>query len=234
MRPLALLAALAAPAQAAACLTDAMVVFDGSASMAEISMEVTVPRIVEARAAMGRVMPQVEDVRRVGLMTYGPGGASACEGIVLAFPPRAGAAVPMAAALDALEPAGLTPLADAVAAAAALLDYRAVPATIVLVTDGNETCGGRPCALGTRLAAEAADLTIHVVGYRASRDFFAWDNPDQQAYAGDTVAKCLSDRTGGLFVGAETEDALVAALQATLGCPLTGALPHPPEAPWRS
>lgn len=221
--PLALACTLALPATAQDCVTDAMLVFDGSASMAEIEHDAArATRIVEARAAMARVMPDVEAVRRIGLVTYGPGGADACSGIRLAFPPLPRAAAAVSAALDALEPAGLTPLAAAVETAAEALDYRRRPAIVVLVTDGNETCGGRPCALSDRLAAQAADLTIHVVGFRASGgDFFAWDSPEQR-FGEDSVARCLSDRTGGTFVDTETVDALVEALRTVLGCLFVG------------
>ncbi|WGH79135.1 vWA domain-containing protein [Jannaschia ovalis] len=223
----ALICALALPAQAQGpCATDAMLVFDGSASMSEIGFDIQdATRIEDARRAMARAMPEVELYRRIGLLTYGPGGADACTGISLRFPPIDRAAARVTAEIEALRPEGLTPLAASVEAAAELLAFRERKAIVVLVTDGNETCGGRPCALGRRLSAEAADLTIHVVGFKATRDFFAWDNPDQQEYAGDTVAKCLSDWTGGLFVPTDTVDELVEALRATLGCALIGAAP---------
>ncbi|WP_343069969.1 VWA domain-containing protein [Jannaschia sp. Os4] len=221
----ALLALLATPAMP--CTHDAMLVLDGSGSMAEIGYDTgAATRIEDARAALRRAMPQVEPFRRIGLIAYGPGGAGSCDGITLHFPPVEASAAPAIAAAEGLDPGGLTPLSRSVERAAALLSHRTEPATVVLVTDGNETCGGTPCALGARLAAEAADLTIHVIGFKATRDFFSWDNPDQQIYAGDTVAKCLSDRTGGLFVDADTVDELVAALNATLGC-VIGAIPLP-------
>ena len=93
----------------------------------------------------------------------------------------------------------------------------------MLVTDGNETCGGRPCALGSALAAERQDLTVHVIGFKVVVDFFSWDNPEQQDVgAGNTVAKCLADRTGGLYVSTETVAQLADALRVTLGCSLIG------------
>lgn len=201
-----------------------MLVFDGSASMAEISLEVSSPRILEARAALRRVLPQVEAVRRFGLVTYGPGAEASCDGIDLIFPPRENAAGPAIEAVETFAPAGLTALTDAVRLAAETLNYRAEPGIIVLVTDGNETCGGRPCTLGEHLAAVGTDLTVHVIGFRATRDFFTWNNPDAGAVPNDSVARCLADKTGGQFVTAETEDALVAALWEVMGCAVIGAV----------
>ena len=40
-------------------------------------------RIDEAREALRRAMPRIAPVRRVGLLTYGPGGADSCGGIGL-------------------------------------------------------------------------------------------------------------------------------------------------------
>jgi len=54
-------------------------------------------------------------------------------------------------------------------------------------------------------------------------DFFSWDNPEQEDVgAGNTVSKCLSDRTGGLYVSTETVDELADALRVTMGCALIG------------
>ena len=212
------------PLAATGCARDAMLVFDGSASMAELGFDTTIPtRIEDARSALRRALPDITALRRGGLLIYGPGGADACAGLKLHFAPVPDAADPIIAALDATTPAGLTPLATAVQSAAETLEYRTTPGIVVLVTDGNETCGGRPCALGDALAREARDLTVHVIGFRVEYDPFAWDSPEAGVFSGGaSVAKCLSDRTGGLYVATRTVDELTAALQQTLGCALIG------------
>jgi len=205
------------------CSVDAMLVFDGSTSMAEISFE-TGPntRIKEARQAIRQAMPDIAPYRRVGLMVYGPGPNGACANVDLRFGPIADSAGPVIDGVDALRPDGLTPLTDAVQRAAEALDFRNSAGVVVLVTDGNETCGGRPCELAQTLRATARDLTVHVIGFRAEVDFFAWNNPEQDPQNATTVARCLADETGGLFVRTETVTELVAALQRTLGCPVIG------------
>jgi Ca-activated chloride channel family protein len=201
-----------------------MLVFDGSASMGEISFDITDnTRIVDARDAMRRAMPQIEPFRRLGLIIYGPGSNDACSNIDLHFSPIKDAAAPIVSAVEVLQPSGLTPLSASVKRAAEVLNYQTQPAIVVLVTDGNETCGGRPCALAGELEKRALDLTIHVIGFKVVADFFSWDNPEQKSYTeGATTAKCLADRSGGMFVSTETVDELVNALNQTLGCPLTG------------
>ncbi|MEM7473325.1 MAG: VWA domain-containing protein [Pseudomonadota bacterium] len=225
-RPLTLLCAiLAQPVHATGvCGADAMIVFDGSGSMAELDVDVKTPRIIEARKAMRRALPQIEPFRNLGLLIYGPGPLDGCSNIDLKLMPRAGAAAPILREVDRLSPGGMTPIARSVRAAAEALDYRQSPSTIVLVTDGNETCGGTPCALGEALHDTAHDLTVHVIGFKVRIDPFSWDNPEQDTYDGATVAKCLSDATGGTYASAETVDDLVAALNERLGCALIGDL----------
>ncbi len=232
MRPLPLCLALALslatlpgpPPQAAAdCARDAMLVFDGSGSMGELGHDPTAPtRIEDARRAVRAAMPDIAPYRRVGLLTYGPGGAHACSGIDLRFGPRADSGPAVVAGIDALQPGGLTPLAASVAAAADVLGDEGI---VVLVTDGNETCGGTPCALGTALAARRPGLTVHVIGFRVVYDPFSWNSPEAQELDGETVAQCLPDATGGLFVSTETVNELADALRVTLGCMVVGRRP---------
>ena len=203
------------------CFDDAMIVFDGSGSMGEITANQRATRIHEARQALRYALPEIAIHRRLGLMTYGTGEAGACS-TTLKFPPIENAADPIIAEIEALAEGGLTPLTASVVEAAEVLFYKVRPATVVLVTDGNETCGGTPCATGKFIEAQGHDLTVHVIGFRVDVDDFVWDNPEQEAHEGATiVAKCLADTTEGRFVTSETVDELIEALQVTLGCPVT-------------
>ncbi|WP_247738854.1 VWA domain-containing protein [Shimia sp. R9_2] len=198
------------------CPEDAMIVFDGSGSMAEMGFNnISEPRIFEARRAIKRAVPDIARTRRLGLIVYGPGGENTCSGLDLRFPPTRNAAGPIITAIERLQPAGETAIADAVSLAAKTLNGKG---TIVLVTDGKETCGGAPCQVAAELAA-TTDLTVHVIGFKVRGDRFSWaedSDYDQKI----SVAQCLSERTGGYYVGTETVDELVSALQRTLGCPL--------------
>lgn len=204
------------------CTEDAMVVFDGSGSMAETGFNrLDEPRIFEARRAVAEAMPDIAAVRRLGLIVYGPGGADECSGLDLRFAPIPDAAPRIIGAVDTLQPGGDTALTEAVRMAAEVLDYRERPGTVVLVTDGKETCGGAPCQLAADLAGDAADLTLHVIGFKVRGDFFGWGEEGGAAYTeAETVSRCLADWTGGLYVRAETLEELIAALRKTMGCKL--------------
>jgi Ca-activated chloride channel family protein len=97
--------------------------------------------------------------------------------------------------------------------AAEVLEYEHKPGVVVVVTDGEETCGGSPCDLGKKLHAGASELTVHVIGYRPKG--FSWTG--EESILG---AKCLADENGGLYIAAETREELIEALDKTLGCPM--------------
>jgi Ca-activated chloride channel homolog len=200
--------------QPAPCNQDAMIVFDASGSMAGVvggGIATSVTRIDEVRSALAAVLPSATRFRRVGLLTYGPGPYLQCN-VHLDFPPMANAAQAVMAVVNGLTPAGKTPLTSAVAQAADVLDYRAKPGLIVLITDGEETCGGSPCALAKQLHDEAAQLTIHIISYRTKG--FSW--------TGESVLDmmCLSEQNNGLFISADSKQELIEALEKTLDCPI--------------
>lgn len=199
------------------CNEDAMLVFDASGSMAGtdrlgVSTAIPVTRIDKVRTALAKVLPAATRFRRVGLITYGPGPYQQCN-VQLNFTPRANAAATVMHEVKSLVPAGKTPLTAAVDQAAEVLKFREKPGVIVVVTDGEETCGGEPCDLGKTLHAEAMQLTVHVIGYRVKD--FSWMG---EQTIGEV--KCLADQNNGLYITAESEQDLVEALEKTLGCPM--------------
>jgi Ca-activated chloride channel family protein len=197
------------------CNEDAMLVFDASGSMAgnvDQGIATIKPRIDEVRSALAKVLPSATRFRRVGLITYGPGPYQQCN-VQLNLKPTPDAADLIMRDVNALNPAGKTPLTQAVTQAAEVLEFRVKPGVIVVLTDGEETCGGAPCDLGKLLHQEAAQLTIHVIGFRVKD--FSWTG--EQSILD---AKCLAERNNGLYISAEREDELIEALEKTLGCPM--------------
>src|SRR5688572_23314623 len=139
------------------CTEDAMIVFDASGSMSgnqTLGIPNSKPRIDEVKWALSQVLPSATKFRRVGLITYGPGEYNQCN-VKLDLKPTLDAAEEIMSAVDALVPAGKTPLTSAVEEAAEVLDYRRKPGVIVAITDGEETCGRSPCELAKQLQAAA-------------------------------------------------------------------------------
>jgi Ca-activated chloride channel homolog len=222
---LVLVALLAAPAAAQTtdearqhCTEDAMIVFDASGSMSGNTVQglfSDITRIDEVRKALAQVLPAATKFRKIGLITYGPGPYQQCN-VQLDFEPIWNATEPIMTVVNGLNPAGKTPLVTAVKVAAAVLDSKSKPGVIVLLTDGEETCGGAPCALGETIKASGRRLTVHVIGYQLRA--FRWTGA--QSFLD---VKCLAEETGGLYITAENRQDLVEAFEKTLGCPLMSA-----------
>ena len=228
LRPatLAFIALLAGPAVAQEageerqlCTEDAMIVFDASGSMAGNMVQglfSAVTRIDEVRKALEQVLPGAAKHRKIGLITYGPGPYQQCN-VQLDFEPMWNATGPIMSVVNTLNPAGKTPLVTAVKVAAAALDSKSKPGVIVLLTDGEETCGGAPCDLGETIKASGRRLTVHVVGYQLTN--FRWTGA--QSYLD---VKCLAEETGGLYITAENREDLIKAFEKTLGCPMMSSV----------
>lgn len=169
---------------------------------------------------MARAVPPIAAQRKLGLIVYGPGPVP-CGGVDLRFAPIPNAAPHVLGAIESLQPRGETPLTEAVVAAARVLGHPEKPGTVVLVTDGKETCGGATCQVAADLAAEGDGLTIHVIGFRVQGEHFQYD----EGYGtGTSVADCMAEATGGQYIAAANADDLAAAMAITLGCPIYGAL----------
>jgi Ca-activated chloride channel family protein len=134
-----------------------MIVLDGSGSMwAQIDGK---PKLEIARASLRAALQSIPADREIGLMAYGHREKGSCSDIELIVPPATGATGVITEAADRLKFLGKTPLTAAVKQAAEALKYTEDKATVVLITDGLETCGGDPCALGKEL--EAAGRRLH-------------------------------------------------------------------------
>jgi len=201
----------------AECTKDLMFVFDASGSMGTSDLTMKEPHIARVQRALHRILPEIPPSRRMGLIVYGEGAYNQCDSIALKVRPQPNAGALIASEVDKVQPAGRTPLTQSVHDAAEVLDYRDNPSVIVLLTDGEETCSGKPCEMADALKETAADLTIHVIGYR---------HRDAAGLGAVFGARCLAEETGGLYLPVETEDELTEALRKTLTCPLTASLPQ--------
>lgn len=156
-----------------------------------------------AREALGSVLAGMDPATEIGLMAYGHREKGSCSDIELVVPPAAGTAQAIADAANAMQFLGKTPLSEAVRQAAAELRSTEEKATVILITDGIETCEADPCALGAELEASGVDFTAHVVGFGLTEE------------EGQAVA-CLAENTGGKYIQASDAGQLVEALKTTV------------------
>jgi Ca-activated chloride channel family protein len=179
----------------------AIIILDGSGSMwAQIDGEA---RISIARETLDEVLDAVPGELELGFMSYGHREEGACDDIELMVEPAAGTADAIREAADSITPLGKTPISDAVKLAAEDLSYLEEKATVILITDGIESCEADPCELASELEQRGVDFTTHVVGFGLSED------------EGAQVA-CLAENTGGTYFEANDGPALAEALTTTV------------------
>jgi len=129
----------------AAAAQRAIIVLDASGSMwAQIDGK---SRIEIARDTLGQVLAGVPAELELGFMAYGHRTKGDCTDIEMLVEPEAGTADRIVGAAMSLNPRGKTPLSEAVRQAAEQLHFTEDKATVVLITDGIETCNADPCAL---------------------------------------------------------------------------------------
>ncbi len=204
-------ACLALTVGTAAAADRAIIVLDASGSMwGQID---GTPKLEIARQTLRTVLGTVPGEMELGLIAYGHRQKGACDDIELVVPPAAGTGQKIADAADGLRFIGKTPLSEAVRQAAQSLRYTEEKATVILITDGIETCNADPCALASELEQSGVDFTAHVVGFGLS---------DEE---GRQVA-CLAENTGGKYIQASDAGTLADALTQTVA-----AAPEPEPEP---
>ncbi len=162
----AVLAAVFLSAGSMASATSANVLFlmDGSGSMAQ-KIGGT-PKIVIAKQTFAQVLGKLPASLNAGLIAYGHVGEKDCSAIREMVPISRLDPAALQLAVAGISPdKGATPIAAALRRAAEKLKGRQGSNTIVLITDGEETCGGDPVAAVRELRASGIDVRVHVVGF---------------------------------------------------------------------
>nr|WP_070958882.1 vWA domain-containing protein [Hyphomonas sp. Mor2] len=180
---------------------DVILVLDGSGSMwGQIEGEA---KITIARSVVGQVIDDLPGDQRLGLVAYGhnrKGDCSDIEEVVTVGTDRDA----VRSAVNAINPKGKTPLSASVQFAAEQLRYTENKATVILVSDGRETCDLDPCAVGNALEQAGVDFTAHVIGF------------DVVEQADQEQLQCLADNTGGTYLNASSAEELSSALEQTV------------------
>jgi len=191
----------------------AMLVLDASGSMwGQIDGKA---KIDIARESLKTLVADWPEGRSVGLVAYGHRQKDDCNDIETLLPAGAVDAAKIGNIVDGLTPKGKTPLSAAVKHAAEALKYTEEKATVILISDGVETCNLDPCALGTELEKLGVDFTAHVIGFDVAKV------EDQKGL------RCLAENTGGKFISAANAGELKTALEQTAKAPE----PEPQPAP---
>jgi len=148
-------------------------------------------RITVAKEATADVVARLPSDMNTGLVLVDQCPAARSVG---SFSPTERAA--LLAQLRGIEPRRGTPLADGIARAGELVDGVNRESTILVVSDGTESCGGDPCAVAAALKLAKPYLKINVVDI-----------------TGTGAGNCVAQATGGKVYTAKDADELIAQTQ---------------------
>jgi Ca-activated chloride channel family protein len=207
-----------APGPARAANADAILILDASGSMwGQVDGQT---KISAARQAVDAILAKWKPDDRLGLIAYGHRARGDCKDIEMMVPVSRFDPARIKAAVAGLNPKGKTPIADSLRAAAEALKATENKATVVLVSDGIETCAPDPCAVAAELKKAGVGFTAHVVGF------------DVTDPAAKDQLQCIARATGGVYLDARNaatlETALGRAVEATQGRKVASEAPAKP------
>ncbi len=160
-------------------------------------------KIEAARRVVRSLVGKLPDGARLGLVAYGHRRKGDCADIETLVPPGSANTAAVPDRVDQLNPLGMTPITKSFEQAAAAVKQGGTPATIVLVTDGLETCGGDPCTAVRQASDSGIEFVLHIVGFDVAKENVS-------------SLECAAQAGGGLYIPAESADELSAALERTM------------------
>ncbi len=181
--------------------SNVLIILDSSGSMAgKLGGE---SKIQIAQRTVRDLVANMPSDMTVGLLVYGSQSAKEkkdCTDIQLLQPVGPVDVAAFDAHLASVKPRGMTPIGASLRRGADALKGMPGHSTIVLVSDGTETCEGDPCRVANEVRTQTGiDVKVHVVGLDVS--------------AGERgTLECVAEGGGGKYYAAGNEQELKAAL----------------------
>lgn len=147
-------------------------------------------KIEAARETIRTLLRDWRPQDQLGLVTYGHRRKGDCGDIEILKPVGPVDATALMAQVNGISPKGMTPMTASVKMAAEQLKASEGLTSVILVSDGVETCKADPCAVAAELKKADVKLVVHTVGF---------DIQDRQAAK---QLECMAAATGGLALSA--------------------------------
>ena len=189
---------------APAAAPDLLLILDASGSMwGQIDGE---NKIVIARRVMKELITDLPADSEVGLVAYGHRREGDCDDIETIAKVGPVDRAMLTGKVESLNPKGKTPITKSVLEAFDNVRERQDPTTILLVSDGLETCGGDPCEAVREAKAAGLEFVMHVVGFDVSKEDVS-------------QLECMAQAGDGLYFDAENADELGEAIDYAVAAP---------------
>ncbi len=194
---------LAISTQAFAAKSDILFILDGSGSMwGQIG---GVAKIQTAKETMTKLMDDVPQDARLGLMTYGTTDKKSCTDVTLLNGLGADR-TQIKDSISQLKPLGKTPIGFSLASGITTLSNTEptdVQKSLVLISDGIATCDVDPCAVAISSQYSGVSMKVHVVGF------------DVDAEARKQL-ECIAEAGNGQYFNASDTNGFKDAMQAVV------------------
>jgi len=176
----------------------AVIIFDASGSMwGQINGKA---KIEIARDALKNVVREWNPSVELGLTVYGHRSKGDCNDIETVIPVGKINRNNVIRTVMGIKPKGKTPISRSLRKVADEIKYTEEKATIILISDGKETCDPDPCGTAKELEKEGIDFVTHVIGF----------NVDKKT---DKQLECIANATGGEYFSAKNAAALNKAMK---------------------
>lgn len=225
-----LISTAAMPARADGEAGKLLLLLDSSGSMEEKTSDGTT-KIAAAKKALNGVVDALPEEAQVGMRLYGAtvfdrADKGACQDTQLVVPIGSDNRSDLKQEIEKYRPYGETPIAYSLEQAAKDLGTEG-QRTILLVSDGEETCEPDPCPAAKRIAESGIDLKVDVIGFDV-------------AGKAEEQLRCVAEEGNGDYYDVDDTQGLESSLDklsarafrpfALSGKEVTGA-PSPKDAP---
>jgi len=127
-------------------------------------------KIAIAKEVLTGLVMELPDDAVVGLVAYGHRRKGDCNDVEELIPLGPLDKNKMAKRIQALSPKGKTPISRSVRLTAERIKHLEDTTTIILVSDGKETCDPDPCGLVKDLKAAGVQFVMHVIGFDVTEE----------------------------------------------------------------
>lgn len=178
-----------APAQEGGARSNLIFILDASGSMWG-QIEGT-PKIAIAKEVLTGLIQDLPEDTHVGLVAYGHRRKGDCKDVEELVPLSPVDKKNLIAKIQEINPKGKTPITLSVQMTADKIKVLEDETTIILVSDGKETCEGDPCALVKELKKLGIKFVMHVIGFDVTEEERA-------------QLECMAKAGGGEYFTAKT------------------------------
>ena len=189
-------------------------------------------KLEAAKQVLQNALARIPNDVNIGLRVFGQGSnaggfstpAVDCRQTALLVPLGQGNRRTIIERVRNLKPFGMTPLEFALRQAAeGDLATAQGAKTIILITDGADTCGGNPCGYIHMLPILGIHLKIDVVGLDLKHDRSA-----------RAQLNCISEGTGGKYYDADSAAALIDSVTNSVNKAISGRINPKPSTPTKN